>query len=998
MSSEVPFFSQAAVLERYIRSTNPNESPEALNIIIEVLRTKPDLRRWFFANRPHPRWAEILLDYGFLEEAPEPVATEHGFLLQRWDVQDYLLTIASEVPDVVLAHFERILANRNYFPGAVRALCLIPMEKANQAISTLLECLNDPATAYRIADEAFELMTKLAQSGLADSAFALCEALTDPQPSPQAKKAEAEVLGDYVFNAEAVSFLATDHYHEEQLLKPGLEKLAELDLGRLVTLLEKQLIQSLHIEAQSRGRSEEKQGSSFWRRAIEDTVQDLADAYKDVLLKWLRDFNKLFIKEQPEEAAAFVDKFLSSDYDILRRLGIYLLSQFPQLYSDRVRDILLNIENMDDVWNHHEYFKLLEYGYTHLIPNDQRLLEGMVLAGPPPEKLTLVARWTDKENGQEPEEYKRVYSEHWKRDRLWMIRNNLQGEALSVLQNLIAELGEPEHPDFTSWSTGVHYITTVSPVNIDEISAMPLQELLKYLREWKPRDRRDRFEEEKYGALGRVVAQVVFSNYEKYGDHLSNIARLNPEYATSFINHQSSITLLPDEMLRIKISLAQELLADKFIRDDNSRTYEGGWIGFRFSVVNYLKNLFEKEDINIPIDKLSNVRDILILLTDDPDPMPDADQPAEGWFGHKDPATVAINHVRPEALSTLIDYASYKTKLDLTDDRRGFGPKRLELEVEQTLTRKVDYHLDRSTALHSIFGKHFNLLCWLNRDWVVEHLNEIFPEGDDEMSIGFFAAAWDSFVIFNSQLYIEVFSLLRGKYERAIKLYKQGFHTQTHLDPVRHFVSHLAVDYLCADYSLNTPEGQSSLLVRFFKKASAQSRTVAARSVIEVFINVSKDEENTERFWKRMRALWQWRLEEAASCNHSSEFDGEMQSFSRLLTNAAQRESAASLWPMVEGMLHYVARSKQRDIVWWNFEDYLLLEIERDPIKAIQIFRLMHDQIESPYHYYRDEAHKIIEGGLQRAESRHETLLLIEQITRLGNYSFKSDYDKYANG
>src|SRR5215510_3378078 len=88
MSNEVPFFSQTAVLERYIRSSNPTENPIALAVIIEALRTKPELRRWFFFNNPHPRWAEILLEHGFLYDLPELATTERGFLQPHWDTQN----------------------------------------------------------------------------------------------------------------------------------------------------------------------------------------------------------------------------------------------------------------------------------------------------------------------------------------------------------------------------------------------------------------------------------------------------------------------------------------------------------------------------------------------------------------------------------------------------------------------------------------------------------------------------------------------------------------------------------------------------------------------------------------------------------------------------------------------------------------------------------------------------------------------------------------------
>jgi hypothetical protein len=228
---------------------------------------------------------------------------------------------------------------------------------------------------------------------------------------------------------------------------------------------------------------------------------------------------------------AIIDDYLSLDYEILRRLSIYLLWQFPQQYLDRARDILLNAENMDEGGIHHEYFKLLEHGYPHLEPADKRRLEEMILSGPIPDRLAEVATWAKEERGEDPEEYARGYTRHWRQKRLWMIRHHLQGEVAVELQKLTAELGEPDHPDFTSWSYGVRAISSVSPVNEDEIRAMPLEELSKYLREWKPRDRWPQFDEENYGSLGQVVARVVFSDYKKYGDHLGVIARLNAAIA-----------------------------------------------------------------------------------------------------------------------------------------------------------------------------------------------------------------------------------------------------------------------------------------------------------------------------------------------------------------------------------------------------------------------------------------------------------------------------------
>src|SRR5262249_33687449 len=155
MSVEIPFFSQTAVLDQYIHVASPAEDAEALSVIIEVLRTNSELRQWFFSHRPHPVWAVILLASGFLDEAPTPIETPRGYMLKRWDAQEYLISVAGQVPEVVLAHFERLKGHPFFFERAIHALRQIPMTYASKATPSLLGKLVDPAFARAVGEESF---------------------------------------------------------------------------------------------------------------------------------------------------------------------------------------------------------------------------------------------------------------------------------------------------------------------------------------------------------------------------------------------------------------------------------------------------------------------------------------------------------------------------------------------------------------------------------------------------------------------------------------------------------------------------------------------------------------------------------------------------------------------------------------------------------------------------------------------------------------------------
>ena len=137
-------------------------------------------------------------------------------------------------------------------------------------------------------------------------------------------------------------------------------------------------------------------------------------------------------------------------------------------------------------------------------------------------------------------------------------------------------------------------------------------------------------------------------------------------------------------------------------------------------------------------------------------------------------------------------------------------------------------------------------------------------------------------------------------------------------------------------------------------------------------------------------------MHEASAANHSTDFDEEMRWFAHLLLVVPARETMTSLWPLLEGMLPHITRSKYRNIGWDSVEKYLSVEVERDPVRAIQFYRLMHDQLAKPRRYYPDEARKILETATACNSSRQEALSLIDLIFRWGNPQFLDILKRYT--
>src|SRR5678816_4554731 len=87
LKTDVPFLTQTAFLEEHAKA-DPSIDPEMVDVIIDALRADENLRSYFFRVSPHVGWIPIIWERGFLSTAPEPVKSESGFELPRWEAQE----------------------------------------------------------------------------------------------------------------------------------------------------------------------------------------------------------------------------------------------------------------------------------------------------------------------------------------------------------------------------------------------------------------------------------------------------------------------------------------------------------------------------------------------------------------------------------------------------------------------------------------------------------------------------------------------------------------------------------------------------------------------------------------------------------------------------------------------------------------------------------------------------------------------------------------------
>ncbi|OGO35501.1 MAG: hypothetical protein A2W35_21315 [Chloroflexi bacterium RBG_16_57_11] len=981
----VPFFAQTAVLDKYIHSPNPGVEPEILEIIIEALKTKPELREYFFRNGPNPVWAKILWEHGFFQTPPLPLETKEGSFLRHWDVQIYLDMVADQVPEIVLQHVLEFQGHGWYISRALHALVKTPSEIIEQAVPKLLEWLKDPTIASHIDDESCELMFKLAEGRRKAPTFALFKALTTP-----VQKGPPESTTYEFWSGAAVQTTAEHLLDRKDFRRSLLQILEDLDLLKYSETLEENLRSLLDMEAQIYSQPRLK-NSSWWRSAIEDTSQDFLDRDRDNLLSSLRSGLESQLKIDANLVSPIIARFLSNPYRLFYRLGLYLLSVKPDHFIEIVTQILLTPDNYADDEIRHEFFTLLEATFRLLTYEQQDTILSIILNGPPQAKLNTLAQRFANESEEDTRKLIEKYIKRWMRDRLWMVRDYLLPVHQEILREIVVELGEPEHPTFLTWTSKGYWVKQVPPLTDQELAEITPLELVQFLNNWKP-DSQQRFgpTEISYEGLASSLGKLVVGSFDKYSPYLYELAAARADYATSILNHLSE----PEYEITnwdALLGLCESLLANDTFRK-SSETTKGNWKWVRSAIVKILEKGLRK---NTPYEQIERFRDLLLILTDDPSPTPEEDRPPEGQFGHSDPMAVAINYTRPMAVNALIEYARVRANNLNIGDVDFSAANRLEDEVQKTLSNKLVPSLEPSLAVRSVFGGCTDILYWLNKEWWLSNLDAIFPDVIDSDSLLLFAAAWDSFI--TRPFHIYLFDYLRPKYLQAITLAAKGQSTKpSFYSPISYLAGHLFWEYLLGGTELPKPINlDDSLLKIFFTKTTPESRGLAVATCSQI---LRRHQNVILKYWPKVRAFWEWRAYEASAAGYTVDFQDEMIHFAEILPIVPESETLNSLWNLLETLLPYVTRSEYRNHGWDSVEEFLLTRFEHEPVRSIQFYNLLWNQRKTRPNWYHhsDEAIKLVTLAIENPLSRHDAFRLIDFLARWGDYTFKSLYERYS--
>ncbi len=909
------------------------------NRLAEILQEEA-FRKYFFENLQDNRWLPLLRDKHFFVKPPNPVEEKQSIFFPTWPESRYLLRAVEKVPDAVLDIALNLpeTDNARVHEDFAEAACKMAPKLAAQWANKECEWVERQDQLYlNLSHYLGNLVQHLTQGGETTTALKLAATLLDLQPDPQyeekTKNESKERDSEYFLPYYPKPQPKCDTWEFERILKKNLPSLVKAGgipvFEWLCVLLAKAMRLSRRHDEISEKRIRDY--SNIWRPAIEEHEQNQKHDIKDALIDAVRDAAEMLSEQTTEQVSQVVNTLEdeSLSWSIFNRIALHILRVNPNSSTELVRIHLLEKEVFENTDLHHEYWLLARDKFDSLNGEEQQSVIDWRLSDEEEDLNRFRARYIETKSQPPTKEEESAFRHAWLRTELALISGYLPLELKKRYDKAVASVGEADHPDFLTYSTG-GWTGPTSPKASQELSTWGFQQLLDYLQSWQPTsepmsDSRD--------GLARAISGAVGEQPRKYAEECDDILKivppLHPKYIRGFIEgfHEAARTktVFPwAPVLRLcswVVEQDREFSPEILAQEIGDGREETNWGWTRKRIANLIEAGLPKTEIEIPIRFKNDVWAIIKKLTMDP-------EPKLGEEVFMNPATNSINTVRGQAMHTAMRYVPWVkrhsvSKKDKTSSDFGDLP-----EVRDLLRNRLDRRREKTLTVHSVYARWFPWLVAWDEEWARKYKRKIFPGSaayDDYWKTG-----WGTYIVFNLP-YDNVFKVLKRDYRKALN--RLG--TLSVELPGASSVDESLAEHLMTYYWRGLIKRRSEgLMNQFFDNANPDLRGHALGFIGDSIANT--DASIYPDIMKRFYGLWAWRLGIALKAGDPRPFHSELKAFGKWFGTQKLRPVQWAL-EQVLMVLKLVGRIDADEAM----VSYLANLADEYPKKVLECFRLM---------------------------------------------------------
>jgi len=440
--------------------------------------------------------------------------------------------------------------------------------------------------------------------------------------------------------------------------------------------------------------------SSAFRPAVEDDTQNyqwrsvenrVVEGLRDVVLGWA--------EQDPDSSRALVQRMLTDDLEIIRRIGIYILAQHWATMSDLFTGVVG--PGLFDNGHSHELYHLLQDRFAEMSSEQQAAT------------VTAIDTLPNPGYGDDPERLRRYNQYRW----LSAIRGKRYEPADQRFAKLDADpaIGKlSDHPDFDSYVTS-RVGPGPTPYSPEELTVLAkTQDLVERLNTFVPRNE---WEGPTADGLTSALEAAARNNPDVFLDSLSQYLSAKPIYQHAVINGikqaweaKSGVNWARGwEQL---IGFFEQLLNDNHFWRQMDDVYQR-WVS---AVVADLLHAGTQNDEHAYDASLMPRTQVILacLLQHEP-----------GVATARDDAmTQALNTTKGRILEALFSQALRAARL--SDQQRGAHRDAWEVirplfETELAKCKNANYEFS------TLCGAYLPQLKYLDATWTSQHVDQVFP-------------------------------------------------------------------------------------------------------------------------------------------------------------------------------------------------------------------------------------------------------------------------------
>lgn len=402
---------------------------------------------------------------------------ERDMLLAAWLAEHFVIEHSEEVFEIVAAHGLQLNPALWYAIG--RELGVMkdkPLEvSALKRWATIL-LASKPANAnYHVL---MWLAERCANQSCIELTLTVFMAMSEHQLTVKPGFAWSDDGVSERLRLDADCTLLADHWSLNEVwteyLKPHLAQVAQPLLSGVALRFEKMLGDLTAWNKASR----EWDPISYGRSAIELHVQDQYPEAVDVLIDAARDALECLAANTPTLLGFWIERLVTSDVPLLRRLAIHAITVHPEMSSDDQLKWLLDRIGIHSVCEYHEMRRAVALSYPAASASQRKVVIDAILAHSLPSY-----------NDRPADERTARFHFDWLS---WLLQStpncDLAGAFLAPIKAQYPNWQQSEHPDLTHWIGSADWEGSVSPWSVDQLLAREPREQLDELLSFSGND------------------------------------------------------------------------------------------------------------------------------------------------------------------------------------------------------------------------------------------------------------------------------------------------------------------------------------------------------------------------------------------------------------------------------------------------------------------------------------------------------------------------------